>query len=396
MTIDQHNHIKKLDLKEQQIKNLIEENKLIFKQLTLVQEELEKNFDKQNNLDQKNNVNDNKYYDSVTHNINEILIENLKLHALTKQQKMALQIEKQNYLPIKLGKILINGVSSIKEFILLPFRLCKIWKIVSMKPSKSILGDNNFQKVIDAYYNGGMQSVEKILNSVSISSKIRADAYTTIARELMPTDIQQAIIFARQAWETDPRSYRLKWLAFRLHEADDVITSEAILDMLPHDIKMNEQEKKRIERIKQESYLKRNQIAQKTINLLKKEIIHVAMEPLQKEIIQLKNVIKNKTDEINSLNKSNEEYKRKIAQINIQLDTIQKSMVLSQNNAEQERLKRIYIQHEKDEQQNEFDNLAYRTSLILKNILTKFEDNTIATSEIIRTIMGFTSIKNKK
>ena len=71
-------------------------------------------------------------------------------------------------------------------------------------------------------------------------------------------------------------------------------------------------------------------------------------------------------------------------------------MVLSQNNAEQERLKRIYIQHEKDEQQNEFDNLAYRTSLILKNILTKFEDNTIATSEIIRTIMGFTSIKNKK
>lgn len=242
-----------IDAQETRIRELTEENELLFDQLHVVQEELEKYYHKLKECEQRKGTADGGTMVSVSPRTAEVLAENRKLRALAEQQKIALRVETQNSLAARLGEMLIKGVSSTGSLLSLPLKLRKMWKALDRTVPPAELGGKTFQKVIDVHDAGGPGSVEKLLDSVFISPVMRANAYTALARHLMLTDAQKAAANARLAWETDPRPYRLKWLAFRLHDADDAVTAEAMLDMLPDDISMSESEERQAMRIRHES-----------------------------------------------------------------------------------------------------------------------------------------------
>ena len=301
--------------KELYIKELLMENNLLLEQLNLVQEKIE-----EYHYTLKNTSNNENFI--IPHKINSILIENIKLHSLVNQQIIAIQIERQNRISARLGEILIKSVNSIGEFILLPFKLLRIWKALKKTTPPDSLGVN-FQKVIDAYTTGGLEYVDRLLNSVFISSVMRANAYTALARHLMLSDINQTAYLARLAWETDPRPYRLKWLAFRLHEAGDSITAEALLSMLPSNINLTKSEEKHIRKIKEDSNFDCSQEIKKITNIALEEIIK------KNELVtNLKQSIKDEKYKnltiINKFNKLEEKYKLEISNLHIQINDKQK------------------------------------------------------------------------
>lgn len=248
------------------IKELTDENELLFEQLHVVQEELEKYYHKLKECEQSKGTavaSSSLPLDSFEPRLPEALAENQKLRALVAQQKIALRVETQNSLPSRLGDMLIKGVSSTGAFLALPGNLRKMWKALERTTPPAELGGKSFQKIIDVYGAGGADAVEKLLDSVFIAPNMRANAYTALARHLMIIDVQKAAAFARLAYEADPRPYRFKWLAFRMHDADDAVTAEAMLDMLPADIPMSESEQRQVLRIRHESAQSRKNNAEK-------------------------------------------------------------------------------------------------------------------------------------
>ena len=357
------------DIQQKQIintdkKELINENTILSIQLHEVYKELEKyntNINMCNYHMQNKSTNETL---DIIQKISNIYIENIKLKALASQQKLVLHIERENSLTSKLGKILINGVSSTKEFIKLPFKLLKIWKSFKQTCPASVLGGETFQKLIDTYTSGGITSVEKLLNSTSISSEMRANAYTALARKMRYVNTQQAAHFAKIAWEIDPRPYRLKWLAFILHEAKLTIESDVIIDTLPQNISLTETEKRHIQRIRCDAQSIRKDIAQKSIEDIHKLII-------------------NYNDEIKNLKQLNKNLKNNNLNLYKQLD--EKQIEISN-------LNEIHIKQQNKIRYNiqEYNDLSIQTANILKNILAEFESNTSIYLRIIHIIMGIT------
>ncbi|ATD80931.1 hypothetical protein SAMN02910291_02259 [Desulfovibrio desulfuricans] len=251
------------------VKELTEENELLFEQLHVVQEELEKYYHKLKECEQQRGSATS--YALCNSRLPEVLAENQKLRVLADWQQRVLHVETQNSLPSRLGDILIKGVSSTGAFLALPGKLRKMWKALDQTTPPSELGGKSFPKVIDVYSAGGAEAVEKLLDSIFISHPMRANAYTALARHLMLIDVQKAAEFARLAYETDPRPYRLKWLAFRRHDADDPITADAMLDLLPADITMSESEQRQVMRIRHESTQLRKKNAEKDANVQKQK-----------------------------------------------------------------------------------------------------------------------------
>ena len=257
---------------EDRIRELTEENELLFEQLHVVQEELEKYYHRLKECEQRtaastagSGVCSAKALDAF--------MENRKLRALVQQQKIALQVVCRNSLPARLGKILITGVGSTSSFLSLPLKLRRMWKAIDRTVPPPELGGKDFSEAIKAYAVGGADAVEKLLDSVFLSPGMRANAYTVLARHLLLTDVRKAAEYARLAWETDPRPYRFKWLAFRLHDADDAITAEALLDMLPDDMTMTESEQRQAARIRHESQQLRKRAAEKEAGGAKQEAV---------------------------------------------------------------------------------------------------------------------------
>ena len=256
------------------IKELTDENELLFEQLHVVQEELEKYYHKLKECEQSKGTavaSSSLPLDSFEPRLPEALAENQKLRALVAQQKIALRVETQNSLPSRLGDMLIKGVSSTRAFLALPGNLRKMWKALERTTPPAELGGKSFQKILDVYGAGGADAVEKLLDSVFIAPNMRANAYTALARHLMIIDGQKAAAFAHLAYEADPRPYRFKWLAFRMHDADDVVTAEAMLDMLPADIPMSESEQRQVLRIRHESTQLRKKNAEKDADVQKQK-----------------------------------------------------------------------------------------------------------------------------
>ena len=363
------------------IKQLEDEKSQLYKQLNIVQESLEIYYNKAKEYEQRNIDINNKNQIIVSTKVYEGLFENIKLHKLVEMQQVALQQERQNSLPARLGAILIKGVSSPKEFILLPVNLCKIWKSLVNTTPPSVLGGEDFIKVIDTYKVGGLNAVEKLLDSVFISCVMRANAYTTLARKLMTIDKQQVANLARLAWETDPRPYRLKWLAFRTHEAGDSVTADVILDMLPSDIKMSESEKRHIQRIHNESNV--------TITNRIKKLIEAEQQNISKNLKKNTCYSKDQQDvQTVQQNKLRNDYSQDLARLNEQLMSLQKSTVLAQQDAKEARDSQALLQQQMDTQKKESSALSLQTALMLKNMLGEFESEPSILSKILCIIMG--------
>ena len=124
------------DAGDARIRELTEENKLLFEQLHVVQEELERYYHKLKDCEQRNgsSANTDSAIMIIPPEVGEALEENLKLRALVTQQQAALRIESTNSLAARLGNILIKGVSSAGSFIALPLKLCRLWKALEQSP----------------------------------------------------------------------------------------------------------------------------------------------------------------------------------------------------------------------------------------------------------------------
>lgn len=378
------------DAKEARIKELTEENELLFEQLHVVQEELEKYYYKLNDCEQRKGSNDAEEGGPVvviSPKASEAIAENLKLRALVAQQQIALEVERANSLAARLGEMLIKGVNSAGSFIALPVRLHRMWKALEQSDPPASLGGPNFQKVLDAYAADGIEAVEKLLDSVFLSPVMRANAYTALARQVMLTDARQGAELARLAWKTDPRPYRLKWLAFRLHEASDVINAEALLDMLPADISMNASEKRHANRIRQEAKQECASQAQKTTETCQTELAQ-----LQEALTTLKTTAAESKKQQNALaarmNKQDEEHKQALLQRDNRILELQKVADYAKKEVERAHEAQIALQCQMETQKKESDALAVQTALMMKNMLTQFESDTHLLSQVMRIVMG--------
>lgn len=379
------------DAKDARIKELTEENELLFEQLHVVQEELEKYYHKLKDCEQRkgSGADAGSSVVVIPPQASEALAENLKLRALVTQQQAALQVESTNSLAARLGEMLIKGVSSAGSFIALPVRLRRMWKALDQTVPPAALGGKSFQKVLDAHAAGGSEAVEKLLDSVFLSPVMRANAYTALARQVLLTDARQAADLARLAWETDPRPYRLKWLAFRLHEADDAINAEALLDMLPADISMSDSEERQAARLRQEAKRERARQAQKATEASRTEAmqLQVTMAKLKQAAEESK---KQQEASTAQLNKQREEHKQELARLNSQLTELKKAADQARQDAARAREAQAALQRQMDAQKKESDALALRTALMLKNMLTQFEPDTAVLSRVMRIVMGAT------
>lgn len=382
------------DAKDARIKELTEENELLFEQLHVVQEELEKYYHKLKECEQRkgSGASDDGSVAVIPPQANEALAENLKLRALVMQQQAALQVESTNSLAARLGETLIHGVSSAGAFIALPLKLRQMWKALDQTVPPAALGGKSFQKVLDAHAAGGSEAVEKLLDSVFLSPVMRANAYTALARQVMLTDARQAADLARLAWETDPRPYRLKWLAFRLHEADDAINAEALLDMLPDDISMSDSEERQAARLRQEAKRERAQQAQKMMKASQSEAgqLQAAMAKLKQAAEESK---KQQEALAAQLSKQREEHKQELARLNSQLPELKKAADQARQEAARAREAQAALQRQMEAQKKESDALAVQTALMLKNMLTQFEPDTAVLSQVMRIVMGTAASK---
>jgi hypothetical protein len=69
----------------------------------------------------------------------------------------------------------------------------------------------------------------------------------------MKGDCAGAVQAARHAYLLDPKPYRLKWLAFRLHEAGEVIEAKALLDIPPPETSFAESEARWADQLRAEA-----------------------------------------------------------------------------------------------------------------------------------------------
>lgn len=382
------------DAKDARIKELTEENELLFEQLHVVQEELEKYYHKLKECKQRkgSNADAGGTVVVIPPQVGEALAENLKLRALVAQQQAALQMEHTNSLAARLGEMLIHGVSSAGAFIALPLKLRQMWKALDQTVPPAALGGKSFQKVLDAHAAGGSEAVEKLLDSVFLSPVMRANAYTALARQVMLTDARQAADLARLAWETDPRPYRLKWLAFRLHEADDAINAEALLDMLPADISMSDSEERQAARLRQEAKRERAQQARKTMKTSQSEAgqLQAAMTTLKTAAAESK---KQQEALAAQLSKQREEHRQELARLNSQLTELKKAADQARQETVRTRDAQATLQRQMEAQKKESDALALQTALMLKNMLTQFEPDTAVLSQVMRIVMGTAASK---
>lgn len=382
------------DAKDARIKELAEENELLFEQLHVVQEELEKYYHKLKDCEQRKGSSTDAGGTVVVipPQAGEALAENLKLRALVAQQQAALQVESTNSLAARLGEMLIKGVSSAGSFIALPVRLRRMWKALDQTVPPAALGGKSFQKVLDAHAAGGSEAVEKLLDSVFLSPVMRANAYTALARQVMLTDARQAADLARLAWETDPRPYRLKWLAFRLHEADDAINAEALLDMLPGDISMSDSEERQAARLRQEAKRERAQQAQKTMKTSQSEAgqLQAAMTTLKTAAAESK---KQQEALAAQLSKQREEHRQELARLNSQLTELKKAADQARQEAVRARDAQAALQRQMNAQKMESDALAVQTAHMLQTLLTRFESDKPVLSQVMRVVMGASANK---
>jgi hypothetical protein len=248
--------LKKKDAVESHLEDVQVENDLLVTQIHQLEEELEHYFNRNQELENhhqaRSSSNETGKMLWVDEELPEAIAENQRLHALVEVLRKTHQLEKNNSLNVKLGNILIQGTNSPGTLFAIPAKIGKIWRESSRTKVPKVLGGQGYDKVITAHSDEGFKAVEKLLARVSAPT-IQANAYTALARNIMNNDRVATAEAARRAYEMEPRPFRLKWLAFRLHEAGDVIEAEAMLDILPNDIKFSESEARQASQLRNDA-----------------------------------------------------------------------------------------------------------------------------------------------
>jgi hypothetical protein len=242
---------------ENRLKETEEENELLLLQLQQVQEELEKYYLRNLELQQRQSTrgpataaSGNNWVDDE---LPKAVAESQRLRALVEVQRKVNELETQNALNARLGDILIHAADSPASWWSVPGKLARIWRASTQRQPPDVLGGMDYEKVVAAYVEGGFEAVERLLAKVFLSPAMQASAYTAVARHLMKENPANAAEAARRGYAIDPRPYRLKWLAFRLQEAGELIEAEAMLDLLPPDTKFSDSEERQASELRYEA-----------------------------------------------------------------------------------------------------------------------------------------------
>lgn len=243
--------------KDRHVQALQEENRLLFDQLQVVQEELERRYYQAQA--QPNVASTVAAPATVIHiapvdeRLIEVQAENLRCQAVVKAQGEIHALQARHALANQLGDILIEGSRSTGAMLSVPARLHRAWRQNRRETPPASLGGKTFDKVLSAYQDGGEAAVESLLNQALVSTATQASAWTAVARTQLYIDPALAAGMARRAYALEPRPFRQKWLAFRLHESGDLLEAEALLTLLPEDTKFSESEERQADRLKREA-----------------------------------------------------------------------------------------------------------------------------------------------
>lgn len=231
-----------------QLQILQDENRLLFEQLKVVQEELERAHYQPQAI-AASVVPTVIQIAPVDERLIQIDAENMRYQAMLEVQRELNELQARYALSSRLGDILIEGTRSAGAFFSVPGRLHRVWKQNRHSSPSAALGGKSFDKVIQAYQQGGQDQVEELLSRTAASSAVQANAWTALARTLIETEPAAAASMANRAYALEPRGFRQKWLAFRFHEAGDLLKAEAWFALLPQDVPLTESETRHKERL---------------------------------------------------------------------------------------------------------------------------------------------------
>jgi hypothetical protein len=269
------------------LKDLEEENELLLLQLHQVQEELERYFLKCQELERggasawTGTASAGGWVDDE---LPSVQAEVSRLTALVETQTRLRDIESKNALNARLGDILIHSVSPSGSIVGLPAKLLGIWRASTAEQPSDALGGKNFDKVIEAFQAGGLEPVNQLL-AAEPAPEMRAKAYTALARHQMKNGLfMDAALSARRAYEEEPKPFRLKWLAFRLHDAGEVAEADACLSLLPQDTPFSDSEARQRDQVRYEAKsLRLRDAKQKTGFESRRQAMESQMQTLRRD-----------------------------------------------------------------------------------------------------------------
>lgn len=271
---------------EHRLQELEEENELLLLQLHQVQEELERYYLRNQELE-KGGVgeigNTIAAHGWVDEQVPETLAETARLNTLLATQTYLQRIESTRALNARLGNMLIQSASQGGSLLSVPGKLLKIWRESEKDAIPAALGGKSGDKVIAAYRKGGLEAVNGLLTDIN-APVVKANVYTLLARQLRNEDWDMTAQLARLAYEEDPRPYRLKWLAFRLYEAGEIAEADAMLALLPEDTTFSDSELRQQDQIRYEANSIRLREAKQTTNFdHRRQAIEGQLKQLQQE-----------------------------------------------------------------------------------------------------------------
>ena len=236
------------DLAAMYLQTLEADNRLLFDQLQVVQEELER-LHCQPKVMSSHIPFRSVQIVHVDDYLIKVLAENLRHQALLKAQTAVHDLQARYALSGQLGDILIKGTRSTGALFAVPGRLHQAWRQSRRVVPPAALGGKSFDRVIQAYQQGGDEQVQSLLEHASVSSAVQASAWTAVARTLTSIEPATAAALAHRAFALEPRGFRQKWLAFRLHEAGELLEAEALFTLLPPEVQVTDSEARQRDRM---------------------------------------------------------------------------------------------------------------------------------------------------
>ncbi|MBB5497997.1 FkbM family methyltransferase [Paraburkholderia sp. MM5384-R2] len=340
---------------ESRVSELQQENELLLVQLHHAQEELERNYSRAQPAASKLTISSNPGVANastiasgwVADELPEMYAENRRLRALVDAQKKIHERESNHALNARLGNILIEGVDAPGSLLSVPGKLVKIWRQSTRRTPPAALGGKDFSKIIAAWQSGGFNAVEKVMGAQSIAPAMQAQGYTALARHLGKGDRANAAQAARRAYDLDPKAFRLKWLAFRLHEAGDVVEAEAMLELLPVDTQFSESEARQAKQLRNEAKRARDSEAkQKTAFAERRAAADKQLSDLARERDQQSRLATDRAREAVELKQSKAKLEQEKAMLSARYES--QARLLDQRNCELEAFKQANSQLQKE------------------------------------------------
>lgn len=109
---------------------------------------------------------------------------------------------------------------------------------------------NEFSILTEEYDNFGIQGIKKILAETKIGPKYESLCWKAVYSHVSERDLRESRLLAWYVWSSYPVEKNLRWLIFKLYEADEIYFAFILLNLLPHASIFNEDESRKIKNIK--------------------------------------------------------------------------------------------------------------------------------------------------